>query len=181
MNASGNAVAVWIENGDVTVNRFSLTTGWGATTTVIDSNGGGYAFDPDVAIDPAGNALVVWDRYDGVLRNHLWSNGFKTDAGWGKSKLIEGDAVGRTDAPQIAVDSSGNAIVVWQQSEGARPNFWQNRFDRANGWGSAALVETDNAGPAQYPAVALGPSGTAIAVWQQSDGKQNKILSAFFH
>tara|TARA_B100000795_G_C22491457_1_gene320411 strand:- start:149 stop:424 length:276 start_codon:yes stop_codon:yes gene_type:complete len=31
--------------------------------------------------------------------------------------------------PQIAIDSSGNAIAVWKQNDGTRENIYANRFD----------------------------------------------------
>ena len=58
-----------------------------------------------------------------------------------------GGGAGRAD---LGVDPQGNAIAIWQQFEGGRPddgsrsNIAINRFDRATGtWASAVLAETE--------------------------------------
>lgn len=43
--------------------------------------------------------------------------------------MIETDDTGDAQFPQIAMDSSGNALAVWHQSDGTRFNIWANRFD----------------------------------------------------
>jgi len=54
-------------------------------------------------------------------------------------------------------------------------NIWANRFTPAAGWGVAEPIETDNAGDAFEPQVALDPNGDAMAVWEQSDGTRVNI------
>ena len=44
-------------------------------------------------------------------------------------------------------------------------------------WGTAGLIETDNASDAGYPRVAMDASGNAVAVWHQSDGTRKNIWS----
>jgi len=46
----------------------------------------------------------------------------------GTTELIETDNVGSASDPQIAFDSSGNAIAVWIQSGITGNNIWANRF-----------------------------------------------------
>ena len=48
-------------------------------------------------------------------------------------------------------------------------------------WGTAELIETDNAGAASYPQIAFDSSGNATAVWFQSDGTQNNIYANRFN
>ena len=50
------------------------------------------------------------------------------DKAWGMATLIETDNAGGATRPQIAVDASGNALAVWQQSDGTRFNIWANTF-----------------------------------------------------
>jgi hypothetical protein len=44
-------------------------------------------------------------------------------------------------------------------------------------FGTAALIETDNAGGAHAPQIAFDASGNALAVWYQSDGTRDNIWS----
>ena len=99
---------------------------------------------------------------------------------WQTAQLIETDNLGTAVNPQIAFDASGNAIAVWQQSDGTRFNIWANRFTPAAGWGAASLIETDNLGGAFNPQIALDGSGNALAVWQQLDGRNNNIWANRF-
>ena len=100
---------------------------------------------------------------------------------WSIAALIETDNTGDAGTPQIAFDSSGNAMAVWTQSDGTRANIWANRYSAGTGWGTAALIETSNAGNAYNVQIAFDSSGNAMAVWQQSDGTRDNIWVNRFH
>jgi hypothetical protein len=168
-NLSGNGLAT-----DYTW-RFTTRDGAWQTPQLIEANDGD-AVTPQIAFDPAGNALAVWSQFDGT-RFSIWANRYTAGAGWGSAELIETDDAGDAAYPEIAVDHNGNALAVWQQSDGARNNIWANRYTAGSGWGSAALIETDNAGPALHPQVAFDPDGNALAVWYQSDGSRYNIVA----
>ena len=68
---------------------------------------------------------------------------------------------------------------MWYQYDGGGSNIWANRFDGSS-WGTAELIETDNAGDAFDPQVAFDNSGNAIAVWQQFDGTLDNIWANRF-
>jgi len=154
---------------------FNFTTrdgGWGIAGLIEDNPGD--ALHPQVAIDPNGNAIAVWRQWDGT-RLSIWANRFTPESGWGTAGLIETDNAGDAVHPQVAIDPNGNAIVVWYQWDGTRDNIWSNRFTPASGWGTAELIETDNAGTAEYTQVAIDPDGNAIAAWRQWDGTRLSI------
>ena len=95
---------------------------------------------------------------------------------FGTAALIETDNAGDASSrPQVAIDTNGNALAVWRQSDGTRYNIWANRYTAGTGWGTAALIETDNAGNAFDPQVAIDTNGNALAVWQQYDGTRYNI------
>jgi hypothetical protein len=177
MNGSGNAVAVWQQSdgtqNNIWANRYTPSGGWG-TAAFIGTNNAWYATNPQVAMDGSGNAVAVWPQSDGLWIN-IWANRYTPSGGWGTATLIETNDAGDAGFPQVAMDGSGNAVAVWQQSDGIRTNIWANRYTPLGGWGTAALIETDNAGNATNPQVAMDGSGNAFAVWQQSDGTRNNI------
>jgi hypothetical protein len=76
-----------------------------------------------------------------------------------------------------AVDAQGNTLAVWEQFDGERFNIWANRKAPGQGWGVAQLIETDNAGSAYNPRVAVDSQGNAVAVWQQFDGQHSRIAA----
>lgn len=141
---------------------------------------------PQIAVDSNGNAIAVWTQ--GLLPisptpfspTEIWVNRYVKGLGWGTPQTINTNTP-YADLPQIASDSNGNALVVWQQSDGTRNNIWANRFNNTSGtWESAQLIETDNAGSADSPQIAVNGNGNAIAVWRQSDGSFMNIMSNRF-
>ncbi len=182
LDPSGNAVAVWTQSdgmrGNTWANRFTPTEGW-SVAELLETDDAGNAFQAQVALDPNGNAVAVWNQYDGI-RFNIWANRFTPTEGWGVAELLEMDNAGNTETPQVAVDPKGNAVAVWRQNDGERGDISANRFTPTGGWGAAELLETDNAGAASAPQVALDLSGNAVAVWTQSDGMRGNIWANRF-
>ncbi|MGC4096154.1 MAG: hypothetical protein QM706_03470 [Nitrospira sp.] len=178
VDGSGNAVAVWTQSDgtrdNIVANRYvAATNSWGTPQLIEADNGG--AYDAQVAMDSSGNAVAVWEQYDGT-RYNIWANRYVAATNsWGTAQLIEADNAGDAYLAQVAVDGSGNAVAVWEQSDGTRTNIWANRYVAAtNSWGTAQLIETDN-GAAYSPQVGVDESGNAVAVWEQYDGTRYNI------
>ena len=130
IDPDGNAIAVWHQNNhDIYSNRYDSGTGlWGTAAEEIDDSGANQAAYPQVAIDPDGNAIVVWRQDDGTY-DSIYSNRYTSGTGWGTAELIENNASAAYE-PQIAIDPDGNAIAVWQQDDGTGTNnIYANRFE----------------------------------------------------
>ncbi len=115
---------------------------------------------------------------DGLaLTPHQWS--FYTDGnGWTPDELIEFDDAGGGSSSQISFDSNGNAFAVWRQSDGTRYNIYANRYTASSSrWGTAALIETDDAGNASSPQISFDSNGNAFAVWTHHDGTRYNIYA----
>jgi hypothetical protein len=180
LDANGNGQAVWTQfdgtRNNIMANRYVPGSGWGTAAIV---GGASNAGTPQIAFDTTGNALAVWVQSD-AGRYSVWSSRYIAGTGWGTAALIETDNAGDAGSPQIAFDAGGNALAVWGQSDGTRINIWTNRYTAGSGWGTAALIETGNAGDANEPQIALGANGQALAVWYQSDGTRTNIWSNRF-
>jgi flagellin-like hook-associated protein FlgL len=87
--------------------------GWG-TAQAIEDDDSGYAYRPIVGMDGQGNAIVVWSQSIGSVY-HVLSNRYVPGTGWGTFQFVEAEGIEHTSSPQIAVDGSGNAVVVWMQ------------------------------------------------------------------
>ncbi|MFH0775650.1 MAG: hypothetical protein V2A53_09230 [bacterium] len=146
---------------------------WGQAIPIETENAGN-ASSPQVALDTAGNAIAVWHQSDGT-RDNIWANRYSQSTGTWSTATVIGTNTGNAYFPQVALDTSGNGIAVWNQYDGTRDNIWANRYVSGTGWGSATPIETDNAGNAYYPQVALDTSGNGIAVWNQYDGTRDSI------
>lgn len=175
-DARGDAISVWLQsdgvNNNVWANRYTAGVGWG-TAVMIEASNTSSVQELQIAVDAGGNALAVWSQRDAVNFNIL-ANRYTVGIGWGVAALIETNA-GNAFRPQIAFDPSGNAIAVWHQPNGGASSIWANRFIASSGWGTAELIETDNAGAANSPRVAFDTNGNAMAVWSQSDGTRLNV------
>src|SRR5439155_8710095 len=86
------------------------------------------AGDAQVAVEPGGNAVAVWDRSDGLndrVQAAFLLNEQTLSAG-GQDALDE----------RVAVDTRGNAVVVWARSDGLNDRV-QVRRRAASGASSA--------------------------------------------
>jgi hypothetical protein len=166
VDPSGNATAVWYQTDgtryNVWANRYVAGTGWGSAT-LLENDNAGDAFDVRVAVDPMGNATVIWDQYDGSYQS-LWATRFQPGFGWALPARIE-TGTGNVRDSQLAVDASGHAIAVWHQHNGTRFDVWSNRYEPGVGWGEAVRIEMRDDPNALGVQLAVSSAGDAIAVW----------------
>ncbi|MCF6212167.1 MAG: hypothetical protein L3J88_12335, partial [Gammaproteobacteria bacterium] len=100
-------------------------------------------------------------------------------SGWRSAELI-GTGNGSARLPQIALNATGNALVVWQQSDDTGTKIWINHYVAGIGWGTAKLIETDNKGDTLRPQIAINDKGNALAVWYQDDGTRSNIWASYY-
>jgi hypothetical protein len=151
---------------------FTTRGGAWSAPTLIELDNTRDAQHPRTAIDASGNALAVWDQSDGA-RDNILANRYDAASGWSTASLMEtGNSFAY--APQIGFDDNGNALTVWEQSDGTRYNIWSRRYEPASGWSAPVQIEADpnNAESAQ---IAVSADGSAIAVWEQSNGTRPVI------
>ena len=178
----GDAVAVWHQSDGARNNiwaaRYQRGLGWGVPAQV-EHNDAGDALEPEVATDASGNAVAVWHQYDGT-RFDIFANRYVAGAGWGTPAPLEASIAGDSVLPDVAVDAAGNAVAVWYQHDGTRYNIWASRFVPGAGWGNATALETDDAGNAFTPRVAVDGGGNATAVWHQWNGARFQVFANRF-
>ncbi|MCW8966051.1 MAG: hypothetical protein OQK82_05105, partial [Candidatus Pacearchaeota archaeon] len=181
VNKHGQAVAIWSQYDGVTysawVNHRDPETGWGVAQE-IESVNSGNAYYPQVAINDNGNAMAVWEQFDGVSHN-VWANHYDSQSGWGTAERIENNSQDRKVYfhPEVMMDKNGNAIAVWQKTSAGVVSIWANRYDASLGWQTAQTIETNDRYHAYDPQIAMDAAGNAVVVWGQYDGKRYNILS----
>ena len=158
--ADATRVSIWFDGG---VAPPPPGEGWG-TRQLIESNQSGDAWPPQIAMDPYGDGIAVWNQFDGVW-SHIWACRYTTAGGWQEPELIESNDYSVAIYPAIDMDDSGNAICVW--AEGVLGHgIWSNRYVRGTGWGTPAPIDLVGAG--HIPKIGIDALGNAIAVWKQS-------------
>jgi hypothetical protein len=169
VDANGKGLVVWSEHiASQYVIRARFMTGTNASAVTI-SNAGDSGF-PRVAYDGSGNAIVVWAQYQNN-RNDIFSSRYiaSTNAWSTPTRLSAPNAVSDAYVPDIGVDSSGNAIVVWHQGDGRNNHFdvWSNRYvASSNSWGAPVLI-SDGVNTASNAKVAINATGQGIIAWVQ--------------
>jgi hypothetical protein len=114
-DAAGNGIVVWQETLRGAVARFFPGRGW-------TSEARGF----DVAMDATGNAILVFGEWDGT-RDVMRARRYAPGAGWGPPQQV--DAGGQSISPALAVDASGNALLVWTELLPSNAKtVWANRF-----------------------------------------------------
>jgi hypothetical protein len=127
--ANGDAHAVWTQasstESDIQSARYTTAGGWGPQTRIdvvsVD------AVAPMIAVDPVGNAIAVWQYLDAPIAS-VWTTRYVRGRGWGAARALE--FTDQTAAQQaIAIDATGNALALWQQSDGVTTSIWSSRFE----------------------------------------------------
>jgi len=136
---------------------------WGAGAVNVSNNDGGSAYS-GCAVSPTDNYLyVVWQdgtvtAWQGLLR-------FRSPSGsWSSTYTLP--VYGSVYMPQIAIDASGTAHVVWMGRDGASVRYVRNPDPKnPNGWTDEAIVKRPTNTEWPWPKIAVDNSGSAYVVW----------------
>ena len=112
----------------------------------------------------------------------------ESQAGWKAPELIE-SGNGAASCVNIAMDSAGNAIAAWSQSDGTTRNIYANWYDVGTGtWGTEELLEESIYGDVDLTTidgdpiqVVIDANKRALVVWGQSDGSNNIYATPATH
>jgi hypothetical protein len=175
LDAAGNAIVVWQRwNGATMVVQGAVRPFGGAWQAAQDLSSG-YATDPQVALDPAGDAVAVWQYFNG---SNTIVQAVTRPAGGAWSTPQDISAAGQSVSfPQVAVDAAGNAIAVWARSNGSNTIVQAAARPVEGAWGSPQDLSAPGQN-ADLPEVAVSPAGDAVAVWQRSDGANTIVQAA---
>lgn len=178
VDSKGNAVAVWLEANDgfkysVNAARYDVVADkWSAVQSI--QKGPGPASNPDVAMDPMGNATAVWveDPLSGLYVTTV-ARFDATTGKWGNPQPIPMDK-GSANIAKVVMDAAGNATVMWVHSHGFQL-FSLNAVRYEATSGALGPVQTiDSVSLTPYSPYVMGsnmgvdPAGNIVAVWQRA-------------
>jgi hypothetical protein len=134
---------------------------------------------PTVALDPAGDAVVVWAHTVGnpVTGFQIQSAARPAGGAWGPPQDVSVQSVNADLTPQIGLDATGNAIAVWRRFNGSQRIIQSSRRPAGGVWSMPQDLSAlgQNATEEQ---VAVDPAGNAIAVWKRSNGTNDIVQAA---
>jgi hypothetical protein len=124
---------------------------------------------PAVAMSPNGHAVIAWVESASSTPARLVASVFIPGTGWTTPSILSTSGLAPND-PQVAIDDSGQALVVFRQhvtSSNLSYSIYARRFLPATGW--QGLVEIDGV-PQEYvdtrdPSVTRDGRGGFLVVW----------------
>jgi len=148
-DATGNAIAVWSQDGGIWTSRYTSGTGWSSPAFL----GSGSA--PKLSVNPAGNTLSVWWDAD-VIASY-----FDPSTGWGVPVPLNVPTSTTFWDVSLAPDGTGYA---YHSIDSNTPGEWRiglNHFIPASGWGSEQAFTPSN----DPTSVSFGGAATATVIW----------------
>lgn len=184
MDDDGNAIIVWQQsNGTVRqIFKSEYRNGSWTNPVSLDDNispDGQHAYSPQVAMDNNGNAIIVWIQFDG-MKLQIFKSEYRNGSWAHPTALTDNISPDGQDTynPQVAMDNDGNAIIVWNQSEGGFSQIFMSEY-RNGAWTHPTLADNINPdGSAGNPQVAMNNNGNAIIVWHQYEGLVSQIFKS---
>jgi len=178
INAQGQGLATWTE---IAGTQRVLKARWmNGVDPGLALSGPGDAAQARVAMDAAGNALVVWAEYS-AGRSAIWARRYSASVSqWGTPHLLSSStALASAHVPDLALDQAGNALVVWYQGDGRsyHTDGWAAQYAAASDHWSAATLVTDGVNKATGLRVALTPAGQGLLAWEQERGDGSATTS----
>lgn len=175
-DAIGNTVLIWLEDDGMNdiVRGATLTAGGGAWANFATlSAGGAGAQNPQIAVDPMGNAVAVWEWFDSMtMTNVIQSADFNFGAmSWSSTTTIS-DPTDDSFTPQVSVNSDGTAIAIWDSIS----NGIQTSTKPLGSLWEPILSIPGSSG--NDPDIAIDAAGTAVAVWSQFTGGADRISAS---
>jgi hypothetical protein len=174
-DTSGNAILVsQRRNGaqiTVVANRYTASTDTWSSATVLNSGTTSTGF-PRIALDPLGNAIVVWNQVRTFPTADVWANRFNVSTGsWGvATRLTATNSLTSSDAA-VAVDGNGNATAVWQEEISVSPGvsaIKASRYSAALGtWSQSVSIESNSTSYTNGPEIGVDSDGNVTAAWLQ--------------
>jgi len=179
VDASGDATAVWDRSAGAYYEILAATRPAGGSwqTPVQISAPGETAGLPQVAVNPQGDAVAVWES--GGPEHFTVSAASRSTANGAWSAPVKiGYAGWANPQPQVVVDSLGNAVAIWaSQTENPGTGHIQTSTLPAGGaWSTPVAISGGSS--ADDPQLAVDPAGNVTAIWGNFDAIESAAKAA---
>jgi uncharacterized repeat protein (TIGR01451 family) len=164
---AGLATAVWEQSYGaglgIWARQFTPGTGW-APAVRLEANTVESAVFPKVAMDAAGNALVVWLQRDGTHYS-IWGRHFTVGSGWDGAVQLDSGGLGSTADLRVAMDAAGHGVAAWINLGAVTAPLRAAQYHPGSGWSTTVQVLPD----AGLLDLALNSSGAGMLVTCAAD------------
>jgi len=180
LDSSGKPVVAWSETDgtsfNIYVKRWDGTAWQQVGATFLDVNTNKSVGSPSMALDSSGKPVVAWGESDGTSDNiyvKRWDGTTWQQVG---ATFLDANTNKYAREPSIALDSSGQLVVAWSESDGTSNNIYVKRWDGTT-WQQvgATFLDANTNKSAYEPSIALDSSGKPIVAWDEADGTSDNI------
>jgi hypothetical protein len=169
VSPDGEATVVWLgfDGSNEVVRAATRPAGGAWTEPVALSDVNEYAGEPDIAIDPQGNATAVWTTGPQFEYGFVQTATRPAGGSWSEPVALSEESEAAA-SPHIASDSQGNLTAIWVS--GGEEGIIQSKTRPVGGeWSSAAVDVSGEDGLSSRPRIAIDGQGDVVAVWEQKD------------
>jgi FlgD Ig-like domain len=183
--SSGNGVCVFEETlgayARVFARLYSPGSGWYAAVT-IDAGDGHSASLPHIAMNDSDQAVCVFSQQDGSSVTRIYANYYTPATGWGGATLMDngGGAGNHGSHPRININSSGQAVCVFNQDNSGVKRVYGNRYLPGFGWQTAQTIDIDYGVGAGEPEMDMNENDEAFSIFSQFDGSTFYLNAAHY-
>jgi hypothetical protein len=169
VDGAGHFVAVWSRSTGPSTAVIQSATGLpgGAWSGQVDLSTSGRNDQPQIAVDPRGDAVAVWRHSEGGPT--LIQSAVRPSGGAWEPALPVSPSSGTAERPQVALDATGRAVAVWRRDDGA--GYLVESAQRPAGSWLPPVPLSASGGNAEAPQVAVDVAGDAVAIWSRSSEK----------
>ena len=184
MDSAGNFVVVWSSDGSygTDTKRGSIQgQRFGASGTPVDgefqvNTFTTYSqFNPDVAVGPDGDFVMVWETFLDVEREVIKAQIYNSDGSAEGGEFTVSSSFNYLDKPQVGMDSGGNFVVAWEESYFVHTfsdfSIDAQLFDASGAPGKFVVVSGGGGYYIEWsdPSLAVGSDGDFVVVWRYRD------------
>lgn len=166
LDGAGNALAVWSHwNGaafDVEgASRLAASDTWTNLPAFGQSASASFGSEPQVAVDPDGNAVAIWRAANNTIQAASRAGG----GAFGAAQL--GISAPTAVSPRVVLDSAGSAVGVWRRSDAEGSRIEAATRPLGGLFGSVKTLSKQFS--VSDPALSIDGLGNAFAVWPLDD------------
>jgi hypothetical protein len=164
-DAQGNSIAVWLhfDGANTRVQAAYRPAGGSFAAPQTLSPAGYEAREPRVAMNAAGEAMLIWSLGSG-LSEEIQTAAAPPGGLFGEAHDLTSFTT-LASVPQVALDSHGDALAVWDGWDGANIRI-QDALRPAGGSFGAPGFLSPSGYNADTPQIAFDSNGNALAVWR---------------